>query len=158
MTTPTLKYAFTINVELAPAIDFGATFSGDRRFIAITGGSVDGPRLTGKVLSGGGDWNAVRPDGVVHVFAKYSIQASDGTPISITIEGFGRASQSSIKAIFDGDGASASEGGKTWCTKTWPRFEVAPGKWDWLNTSCFIGDLQPPASADRVVIKIYEII
>lgn len=36
---PSLKYAFTINVELAPAIDFGATFSGDRRFIAITGGS-----------------------------------------------------------------------------------------------------------------------
>lgn len=52
---------------------------------------LDGPRLTGKVLSGGEDWNAVRPDGVVHVFAKYSIQASDGTPISITNEGFGRS-------------------------------------------------------------------
>ncbi|GLA31308.1 hypothetical protein AnigIFM63326_009980 [Aspergillus niger] len=145
MTTQTLKYAFTINVELAPAIDFGATFSGDRRFIAITGGSTDGPRLTGKVLSGGGDWNAVRPDGVVHVFAKYSIQASDGTPISITNEGFNWANQSSKQAIFDGDCASASEGGKTWYTKTRPRFEVAPGKWDWLNTSCFIGGLQTPS-------------
>lgn len=155
---PSLKYAFTINVELAPAIDFGATFSGDRRFIAITGGSIEGPRLTGKVLSGGGDWNAVRPDGVVHVFAKYSIQASDGTPISITNEGFGRASQSGIKAIFDGTDASMIDGDERWYTKTWPRFEVAPGKWDWLNTTCFIGDLLPPTSSDRVVINIYEIL
>ncbi|GKZ31220.1 hypothetical protein AbraIFM66950_011511 [Aspergillus brasiliensis] len=137
-------YAFTINVELAPAIDFGGTFSGDRRFIAITGGSIDGPRLTGKVLSGGGDWNAVRPDGVVDVFAKNSIQASDGTPISVTNEGFGRASQSSIKAIFDGDGASASDGGKTWYTKTWPRFEVAlGGKWDWLTLLASSGAYNP---------------
>ncbi|CAK49063.1 uncharacterized protein An09g01420 [Aspergillus niger] len=66
-----------------------------QKIIAITGGSIDGPRLTGKVLSGGGDWNAVRPDGVVHVFAKYSIQASDGTPISITNEGLNWANQSS---------------------------------------------------------------
>lgn len=119
---------------------------------------LDGPRLTGKVLSGGGDWNAVRPDGVVHVFAKYSIQASDGTPISITNEGFGRASQSGIKAIFDGTDASMIDGDERWYTKTWPRFEVAPGKWDWLNTTCFIGDLLPPTSPDRVVINIYEIL
>ncbi|EHA28203.1 hypothetical protein ASPNIDRAFT_43485 [Aspergillus niger ATCC 1015] len=66
-----------------------------QKIIAITGGSIDEPRLTGKVLSGGGDWNAVRPDGVVHVFAKYSIQASDGTPISITNEGLNWANQSS---------------------------------------------------------------
>ena len=110
---------------------------------------LDGPRLTGKVLSGGGDWNAVRPDGVVHVFAKYSIQASDGTPISITNEGFGRASQSGIKAIFDGTDASMIDGDERWYTKTWPRFEVAPGNWDWLNTTCFIGDLLPPTSSDR---------
>lgn len=73
---PTLEFAFTLKVDLSPAQDFGNTSYGYRRFIPITGGSADGPKLKATVLPGGGDRNILHDDGVAHVFAKYTIQAA----------------------------------------------------------------------------------
>ncbi|KAL2817977.1 hypothetical protein BDW59DRAFT_152301 [Aspergillus cavernicola] len=96
---PNLQHVFTLHVDLAPALDPGTTFSGDRRFIPITGGHVAGPKLNGKIISNSsGNWNAVRLDGVVHLYAQYTIQADDGTLIGIINEGYGRASQETMKA------------------------------------------------------------
>ncbi|KAJ4310730.1 hypothetical protein N0V94_008304 [Neodidymelliopsis sp. IMI 364377] len=157
--TPTLEYVFTLHVDLAPSQYFGKTAAGERRFIPITGGKVEGPRFTGKILAGGGDWNAARPDGVVHIFAKYSIQAEDGTLIVTTNEGYGRASQQIMDGVFGDDPAKASmeDGGLGWYTKTCPRFEVAPGPHGWLNSTCFVGDLLPPTVPNHVKIDVYEI-
>ena len=35
--------------------------------VAITDGSFDGPRLSGRVLPGGGDWTLLRADGVLEL-------------------------------------------------------------------------------------------
>ncbi|KAJ4395066.1 hypothetical protein N0V91_011095 [Didymella pomorum] len=157
--TPKLQYAFTLHVHLAPPQYFGNTAAGERRFIPITGGKVQGPKLTGTILAGGGDWNAARTDGVVHIYAKYSIQAEDGTLIVITNEGYGRASQQVMNGVFGDDPAKASmENGRLgWYTKTCPKFEVAPGQHGWLNSTCFVGDLLPPTLPNHVEINIYEI-
>ncbi|KAF2801515.1 uncharacterized protein BDZ99DRAFT_492506 [Mytilinidion resinicola] len=148
--TPKLDYAFTLHVDLAPPHDFGKTAGGEKRFVPITRG----------ILPGGGDWNAARPDGVVHVFAKYTIQAEDGTLLNVTNEGYGRASQETIKAVFGDEPSKASmaEGGAAWYTKTFPRFEVALGPLGWLNSACFVGDLLPPKVLNHVKIDVYEIL
>ena len=155
-----IKYAFTLHVDLAPPIDYGATLAGDRRFIPIGGGQVKGPRLTGEILPGGGDWNAVRADGVVHVLAKYSIKTDDGQLIYIHNEGYGRANQAEMKTVFGDDPSSASmkNGGADWYTKTWPRFEVGKGPHEWLTKSCFLGDLLPPERPNHVKIDVYEVL
>lgn len=158
-----LKYVFTLHVDLARPHEFGHTFSGMRRFIPITGGKVEGPGLKGAILAGGGDWNAARPDGVVHVFAKYTVQADDDVLINITNEGYGRAGQKVMEGVFGDDPAKASTGsgadpGEKWYTKTFPRFEVTSGKHDWLNKSCFVGDLLPPQVPNHVKIDIYQIL
>ncbi|KAI5207277.1 hypothetical protein AUEXF2481DRAFT_91673 [Aureobasidium subglaciale EXF-2481] len=155
-----LEYVFTLHVELAPPLDFGSTHTGDRRFIPIVGGRVEGPRLTGEILSGGGDWNSVRSDGVVHVLAKYAIMADDGSLINIHNEGYGRATQADMRIVFGNDPASASlkKDGAEWYTKTFPRFEVADGPHVWLAKSCFLGDLLPPDRPNHVKVKVYEVI
>lgn len=168
-----LKLVFTLRVDLAPPLDFGTTSSGDRRFIPITGGVVEDAssssssgKVIGKILAGGGDWNAVRPDGVVHVLAKYAIQMNNddnggSTLVNVTNEGYGRASQATMATVFGDDPASASlvDGGRDWYTKTWPRFEVATGsRHEWLNKSCFVGSLLPPQKPNHVVIEIYELL
>lgn len=159
---PQLKYIFTLHVDLAPPHEFGQTCAGERRFIPIVGGKVEGPDFKGQILSGGGDWNAVRPNDTVHILAKYSIKAEDGTMINVTNEGYGRASQSTMRTVFGEDPAKASmqgaEGGVNWYTKTFPRFEVAPGKHDWLARSCFLGDLLPPKIPNHVKIDVYEVL
>ena len=156
---PSLVYAFTLHVDLAPPQCFGRIASGERRFIPITGGRFEGPKIKGTILPGGGDWNAARPDGVVHVLAKYTIQAEDGTLINITNEGYGRASQEMMDAVFGQDPCKVSmkEGGADWYTKTFPRFEVADGPHAWLNSTCFVGDLLPPQVPNHVKIDVYEI-
>ncbi|KAF2032572.1 hypothetical protein EK21DRAFT_87159 [Setomelanomma holmii] len=157
---PKLEYAFTLHVNLAPAQAFGKTAAGERRFIPITGGHFSGPKLTGKILPGGGDWNAARPDGVVHVLAKYTIQADDSTLINVHNEGYGRASQEIMDGVFGDDPSRASmaDGGEGWYTKTFPRFEVVEGKHGWLNRTCFVGDLMPPTVPNHVKIEVYEIV
>ncbi|OAL07660.1 hypothetical protein IQ06DRAFT_342375 [Phaeosphaeriaceae sp. SRC1lsM3a] len=155
-----IKYAFTLHVDLAPPLDYGTTFAGDRRFIPILGGQVEGPCLNGEILSGGGDWNAVRADGVVHILAKYSIKTNDGVLIYIHNEGYGRANQADMKTVFGNDPSSASmkNGGSDWYTKTFPRFEVGRGPHEWLTKSCFLGDLLPPERPNHVKIDVYEVL
>ncbi|KAJ6003450.1 hypothetical protein N7451_005997 [Penicillium sp. IBT 35674x] len=161
---PQLEYSFTLHVNLDQPLYFGSTASGDRRFIPITGGSVSGPKLNGRIIpSSGGDWNAVRSNDVVHVYARYSIQADDGTMIGITNEGYGRASQKAMKTIFeDNDPSSASmtNGGKDWYTRTSPKFEVSADnkKFQWLASSVFLGDLKPPTRLGYVEIDVYEVL
>jgi len=57
---PTLEYAFTASVLVAPPVEMGQADGGRKRFIAITGGTVSGPMLAGEVLPGGGDWHGDR--------------------------------------------------------------------------------------------------
>ncbi|KAJ1334977.1 DUF3237 family protein [Microdochium nivale] len=166
-----LQQVFTLNIDISPPQDFGITSSGHRRFIPITGGVVEDAsgHVVGKILSGGGDWNAVRPDSVVHFLAKYTIQLDDGdgknTLVNVTNEGYGRASQATMNAVFNSDPAAAAgaaaasepnEGDREgWYTKTWPRFEVASGKHDWLNKTCFVGDLRQPDKPNHIKINVY---
>ncbi|PVH98237.1 hypothetical protein DM02DRAFT_470821, partial [Periconia macrospinosa] len=94
-----LKHDFTLHVDLSPPLYFGKTVGGERRFIPITGGYFEAPRVKGNILPGGGDWNLVREDVVVHVLAKYTIQAEDGTLINVHNEGYGRVSHKTMEGV-----------------------------------------------------------
>jgi hypothetical protein len=63
----------------------GPSAHGLRRIAPLRGGEVTGPLLQGKVLPGGADWQFVRPDGVLQIEAKYTLQATDGTLIMVAI-------------------------------------------------------------------------
>lgn len=161
---PQLEYSFTLHVDLDHPLDIGSTVSGDKRFIPITGGSVSGPKLNGKIIpNSGGDWNTVRSDDVVHLYARYSIQADDGTMLGIINEGYGRASRTAMKSVFeDADPSSTSmaNGGKDWYTRTNPRFELSTEnkEFQWLVNSVFLGDLKPPTRPGHVEIDVYQVL
>ncbi|MEV7038502.1 DUF3237 family protein [Amycolatopsis sp. NPDC051061] len=73
MTHPELTLELVANLEvlIAEPIDAGVTPAGHRRVIPITGGNVEGPRLTGQVLGVGVDWSVGRGDGVAVVTAQH---------------------------------------------------------------------------------------
>ncbi|KAJ5633379.1 hypothetical protein N7490_009718 [Penicillium lividum] len=146
---PTLEFAFTLHVDLSPALEFGDTPCGSRRFIPITGGTVEGPKLKATILPGGGDWNVLREDGITHLFAKYTIQSSDGVPISVTNEGWIRKFRKTEAA------EKVPETG--WYAKTNPRFEVQEGAHGWLNRTVFVGELRKPDIQNHVVIDVYSV-
>ncbi|KAJ5605338.1 hypothetical protein N7510_010492 [Penicillium lagena] len=65
-----------MSISVLP-LPYGSTATGGKRFIPITGGRVTGPKLEGTIVANtGGNWNCVHVDEVVHLYARYTIQAS----------------------------------------------------------------------------------
>lgn len=52
-----------------------------------TGGVIDGPKLTGEILPGGGDWLLVGEDGAGRVDVRATLQTHDGVLIHYEARG-----------------------------------------------------------------------
>jgi hypothetical protein len=138
-------------VTLAPPVDLGLVDGKRRRFVGITGGTVDGPRLTGIVLPGGGDWQAIGPDGVTEIRARYTIQAADGALVDVDNPGLRVADPAVIAQLTAGERVAPDR----YYFRTTPRFRVAAGPHDWLNRRVFVArGTREPA---HVVIDFFDL-
>jgi len=70
---PELLHVADLSVEVGDPIETGEPAAGVRRMIPILGGTVAGPRLTGRILPGGADFQLSRNDGVTELEARYVI-------------------------------------------------------------------------------------
>ena len=134
--TPKLEFVFEELVTLGQSVSVGDTPYGGRNFITITGGTVSGPKLKGKVVSGGWDWQLHLPNGCGTISADYFLQAEDGTMINVL-----------NKAMTCPNG----RGGKLF---TRPVFEAPKGAYEWLNSGVFVGTLEMGAGGVR--IRFYQ--
>ncbi|MEQ1639718.1 MAG: DUF3237 domain-containing protein [Novosphingobium sp.] len=148
---PTLEYAFTATVAVAPAVELGTVDGGRKRFIAITGGTINGPLLNGSVLPGGGDWQTILPGGLTRVEARYFLEADDGAVIEVTNPGVRTGSAEVIERLAKGEDVDPS----AYYFRTTPRFDVAPGKHEWLRRHAFVArGIRRP---DKVQIDFYVV-
>ena len=129
----------TLRLKTAPTQDIGAGPHGTRVTFPITGGSFEGDRLHGKVLSGGDDWTIKRSDGVLELDLRITLETHDGALIHMTFEG-----------IRD-DGAPGAR-----YFRTVPRFETAEPKYSFLNRLLAVGTGE--IRADGPVHVIEEIL
>lgn len=72
-------------VEVGAPIEAGAS----RRIVPILGGTVEGARLSGRVLPGGADFQLFRPDGVTELEARYVLECHDGAKVYVENRGCG---------------------------------------------------------------------
>jgi hypothetical protein len=148
---PSLRHVFSLRGELAAPLEYGQIEGLRKRFIPVTGGTVTGPRLQGRVLGGGGDWQSVAPDGVSHVHARYSIEASDGTLIAVTNSGVRTASPEVMAKLVAGIEVGSDE----YYFRTSPVFEVAPGPHEWLRRHLFVA--RGIRNPDHVIVDFYVV-
>ncbi|MEI7805309.1 MAG: DUF3237 domain-containing protein [Hyphomicrobiales bacterium] len=120
---------FTIHAELAEILHFGHTPMGERRVVNILGGRVEGPKLKGRILPGGADWQIVRADGVTSIEARYSIESEDGAHILVTSEGLRHGPAD----VMDKLGRGEIVDPKLYYFRTVMRFETADPSASWLN-------------------------
>ena len=71
---PELDHVCTLNVELDPIREMGPGRAGQRRIIPIVGGSVEGTRLSGRLLCLGADWQTVFADGLAELDTRYAME------------------------------------------------------------------------------------
>ena len=79
---PSLQYLYTSRIEIDSPLMVGQSPKGERRIINITGGAFEGPRLAGRVLPGGADWQVIRRDGITEVVAQYTLETQDGVALA----------------------------------------------------------------------------
>jgi Protein of unknown function (DUF3237) len=148
---PKLTFAFEARITLAPPIEQGTVDGQRRRFIAITGGTVKGPKLNCVVLPGGGDWQSIHPDGLTEINARYSLKADDGTVIAISNLGVRVASADVIARLSAGEDVDPT----LYYFRTTPVFEVQSGPHSWLRRSVFVArGIRKP---DHVIVEVFEV-
>ncbi len=148
---PALEYAFTARVEVAAPLELDQVGEGRKRFIAITGGKVTGPMLTGEVLPGGGDWQTILPGGLTQLEARYFLKAADGTVIEVENSGVRVAEPAVIERLARGEDVDPS----AYYFRTTPRFAVRAGPHEWLRRSTFVArGIRKP---DHVLVDFYVV-
>jgi hypothetical protein len=77
---------FQLRERVPPLYVVGQTPNAFRRIGVITGGSFEGERLSGEVLSGGNDWQDIRKDNCTKLDVRLLLKTTDGALIVMTYQ------------------------------------------------------------------------
>ncbi len=138
LSAPALELAFEIRARIGAVRRAGPGPMGERQHIAITGGTVAGPRLSGRILPGGSDWPLTRADGTSIIDAHYSVQADDGTLIYVHNRGLRVSSAEVLERLRRGEAVPAHQ----MYFRSAPVFDAPDGPHGWLTRHLFVATLQ----------------
>ena len=134
-----------VEVTLEPVRDLGETPLGQRRIIGITGGIFSGPRLSGRILPGGADWQLIRSDGVAFLDARYTLETDDGAQIYVNNKGYRHGPKEVIERVASGEDVDPA----LYYMRATPWFETSAPRYAWLNrTVCVATGARRPAAAE----------
>ena len=124
---PQLEYVVELKVKCEGAYQVGQTSHGNRFIIPIVGGTFEGPKMKGTILSGGADYQLQDNEhGRTEVEAIYSIKTDDGVNIHVRNRGL----------ICTG---KDENGNPQFYFRTTPQFEAPfDSKYAWLNNALFV--------------------
>jgi len=133
-TAMTSRPQMRVTIAAAPPQRLGTVPHGIRSIVPVTGGSFEGLRLRGKVLPGGGDWLLLRPDGVLELDLRITLETDDHALIYMTFQGLRHGNY----------------------FRTLPRFETSTETYAFLNRIICVGVGEP--RPDGAVHRIEEIL
>jgi hypothetical protein len=149
---PKLEFAFEVRAEVADPTVVGLMPNGTRRIVNILGGTFEGPKVKGKLLPGGADWQIIREDGFTEVDARYTLQTDKGQLIYVSNVGMRHAPPDVMKRLNAGETVDQSQ----IYFRAVPKFEVAAPELQWLTRSIFVatGERYPKG----VVIRFWRVL
>jgi hypothetical protein len=104
---PQLEFLMNIAADVGELQTMGGGPLGERRVVAITGGTFEGPGLKGEVVPGGADWQIVRADGVLDIDARYALRASGGALVRVVSQGYRHGPPEVLAALGRGEDVPA---------------------------------------------------
>lgn len=156
---PQLEYVAGLTVFVASPIEAGQISGlnsrGRRRIIPITGGSLHGPRLHGRVLPGGADFQLIVSDTASDLDARYIIELDspglEGEHLYVQNRALRRGSAANIAKLARGEPVDPS----AIYFRGVPTFEVSSPALAWLTESLFI--VSGARFPDRVEMGLYRV-
>jgi len=157
--TPTLEHVADLNVFVSAPVEAGQVTGlnsrGRRRVIPITGGRLSGPRLQGRVLPGGADFQIVVSETTADLDARYVLELDGpeygGEHIFVQNHALRRGSPEDIAKLVRGEPVDPAQ----IYFRCIPTFEVSSPKLQWLTESLFVGT--GARFPDRVQISIFRL-
>lgn len=113
----------------------GDTPGGNQRIAKVRGGTVSGEKVNGTVLDGGGDWLMMRPDGVLTLDVRLTVETSDNAFIYVTYQGLRHGPDEVMNRLNNGEAVDPSE----YYFRITPRFETGDARYEWLNRLIAVG-------------------
>lgn len=148
---PGLRLLYHAEVTIAAPLVVGELAAGTRRVIPVTGGSFRGPRLAGRVLPGGADWQMLRRDDVTEVEARYTLQTDDGALIEVTNWGLRHGPPEVMARLAEGARVDPA----SYYFRTTPRFSCGHPDYRWLNGVVAVARAE--RHAEGVVLDVFEV-
>ena len=148
---PELEHVADLVVRIGAPIEIGRIAGNLRRVIPIAGGEIFGPRIHGKVLPGGADYQVMRSDGVTDLHARYVIETEDGQLIYVENSGVRYGPPELIEKIRRGEAVDPT----LIYFRSTPRFETAAPGYEWLMQNVFI--CSGARFPDRVELRFFRV-
>lgn len=141
---PRPVFVYDALVWLAETVPHGVTPIGRSFRAPITGGAFAGPDFRGRVVPGGADWQLQRTDRYFELCAEYFMETDDGVQIRVVNRGLWYGKTDDWPADY---------------AVSTPSFEVAEGRYAWLNRHIFTGTIAPvEGPRPGVRIAVYKLV
>jgi hypothetical protein len=133
-------------------VALGPAPQGERRCVPLTGGTVRGPELNGRIVEGGVDWQWLRADGMLDIAAHYLVRTDDDALVEVRSEGLRHGPAEVMARLARGEPVSPDE----YFFRTLVRFTAGAPQWSHLNKMMAIGcgERRP----DRVLIDVWRLL
>ena len=146
-----VEHLFDMHVNLQPAQPI-TTPVGVRMTFITTGGIIDGPKLQGEILPGGGDWLIVGNDGVGRVDVRATLRSHDGVLIHYEARGIIKIPADGLQRLAAGEVLAFDE---TY-VRTTPKFETADERYAWLSDLVAVG--YNVLSPNHIDYRIFQVL
>lgn len=129
MTPPALIPMCQVRCEVGALVTLGPGPYGERRYVPLGGGTVQGPELQGTLVEGGVDWQVARADGALDIGAHYVIRTPDGALVEVQSNGLRHGPPEVMARLARGEAVAAHE----YFFRTLVRFTTGHPDWQHLN-------------------------
>jgi len=142
---------FVLRETVPPLLVLGQTPNGFRRVGLVQGGSFEGERVSGVVVSGN-DWQTIRPDSCMKLDVRLVLRTTDDALICMTYTVVRAGPPEVIAAMDRGEAPDPS----TYYFRMAPFFETSAKQYDWINRIICVG--VGNRLADGPVYSIFEVL
>ena len=146
------EYLCNLAVDVGEIVTMGPGPLGERRIIAILGGSFEGPAMSGTVLPGGNDWQIVRADGVLDLDARYALKDESGAVVRVVSQGYRHGPPEVLASLARGESVDPAK----YFFRSVLRFETGSADLAWLNKTIAVATAE--RKARQVLLTAYKLL
>jgi hypothetical protein len=142
---------FQLREAVPPLYVVGQTPNAFRRIGVVLGGSFEGERLSGEVVSGN-DWQDVRKDNCTKLDVRLLLKTTDGALIVMTYQCLRSGSEETLAKLDHGEAIDPA----SYYFRFIALFETSAPEYDWINRIIAVGIGE--RLADGPLYNVFEVL